>query len=61
MIEQLKELFRTPSAMTLAVRELEQAQRGLLEAQTSQEYSHRMSEYHNDRIKRLTTYLGYAK
>ena len=61
MIEQIKELVRAPSAMTLAVRELEQAQRGLLEAQTSQEYAHRMSEYHNDRIKRLTTYLGYAK
>jgi hypothetical protein len=61
MIEQIKELFRTPSAMTLAVRELEQAQRGLLEAQTSQEYAHRMSEYHSDRITRLTAYLGGAK
>ena len=61
MIAKMIELFRTPSAMTLAVRELEQAQRGLLEAQTSQEYSHRMSEYHNDRITRLTAYLGYYK
>ena len=61
MMSKILEIFREPSAMTLAVRELEQAQRGLLEAQTSQEFAHRMSEYHLDRINRLTAYLGDAK
>jgi len=57
------EMFRTPSAEVLALKELEEAERSLLEAQTSQEYSKRMAEYHNDRIKRLTAYLhlGVAK
>ena len=57
MFSKLIEMFRAPSAEVLALRELEQAERSLLEAQTSQEYAHRMSEYHNDRIKRLTAYL----
>ena len=61
MMSKILEIFREPSAMTLAVRELEQAQRGLLEAQTSQEYAPRMSEYQLDRINRLTAYLGDAK
>jgi len=57
MFDKIIEIFRAPSAEVLALRELEQAERSLLEAQTSQEYSKRMAEYHNDRIKRLTTYL----
>jgi hypothetical protein len=57
MFDKLIEMFRAPSAEILATRELEQAQRSLLEAHTSQEYAKRMSEYHNDRIKRLTAYL----
>ena len=63
MIAKLMEMFRTPSAEVLALKELEQAERSLLEAQTSQEYAKRMAEYNNDRIKRLTAYLhiGGAK
>jgi len=63
MLNKLMEMFRTPSAEVLALKELEQAERSLLEAQTSQEYAKRMAEYHNDRIKRLTAYLhiGGAK
>ena len=63
MFNKLIEMFRTPSAEVLALKELEEAERSLLEAQTSQEYSKRMAEYHNDRIKRLTAYLhlGVAK
>jgi len=57
MFNKLMEMFRTPSAEVLALKELEEAERSLLEAQTSQEYSKRMAEYHNDRIKRLTAYL----
>ena len=63
MFSKIMEIFRTPSAEVLALKELEEAERSLLEAQTSQEYSKRMAEYHNDRIKRLTAYLhlGVAK
>lgn len=57
MFDKLIEMFRAPSAEVLAMRELEQAERSMLEAQTSQEYAKRMTEYHNDRIKRLTAYL----
>ena len=57
MLRQLKETFRRPSAETLALRELEEAKRNLLEALSGAEYAKRMAEYHNDRIKRLTSYL----
>ncbi len=57
MLRQLKETFRRPSAETLALRELEDAKRSLLEALSGAEYAKRMAEYHNDRIKRLTAYL----
>ncbi len=60
MLRQLKETFRRPSAETLALRELEDAKRSLLEALSGMEYAKRMAEYHNDRIKRLTTYLKEA-
>lgn len=56
----LRNLFRRPSALVLAQRELEQAQRDLLAAQSGQEYAKRMSDYHADRIKRLTAYLRDA-
>lgn len=56
----LRNLFRRPSALVLAQRELEQAQRDLLDAQSGQEYAKRMSDYHADRIKRLTAYLRDA-
>ncbi len=57
MIDKLKDYFRLPSAKELAVKELEMAQRKLLEALSAQEYAKRMAEYHQDRIKRLTAYL----
>jgi len=57
MIEQIKDYFRLPSAKELAAKELETAQRKLLEALSAQEYAKRMADYHSDRIKRLTTYL----
>ena len=57
MIDHLKDYFRLPSAKELAAKELEMAQRKLLEALSAQEYAKRMADYHSDRIKRLTTYL----
>ena len=49
--------FRQPTALELATSELEEARRSLLSAQTAQEYARRMSEYHADRIARLTRYV----
>jgi len=57
MIDHLKDYFRLPSAKELAAKELETAQRKLLDALSAQEYAKRMGDYHSDRIKRLTAYL----
>jgi hypothetical protein len=57
MINQVKDYFRMPSPKELAAKELENAQRKLLEALSAQEYAKRMADYHSDRIKRLTAYL----
>jgi hypothetical protein len=57
MLDQIKEYMRLPSAKELAAKELEMAQRKLLEALSAQEYAKRMGDYHSDRIKRLTAYL----
>lgn len=52
--------FRKPSPLTLANAELEDARRSLLASQSATEYAKRMSEYHTDRIKRLTVFLKAA-
>jgi hypothetical protein len=57
MFDQIKEYMRLPSAKELAAKELETAQRKLLDALSAQEYAKRMGDYHSDRIKRLTAYL----
>ena len=57
MINHLKDYFRLPSAKEMAAKELEMAQRKLLDALSAQEYAKRMADYHSDRIKRLTAYL----
>jgi hypothetical protein len=57
MIDKIKDYFRLPSARELAAKELETAQRKLLDALSAQEYARRMADYHSDRIKRLTAYL----
>ena len=57
MINHIKEYWRMPSPKELAAKELEMAQRKLLEALSAQEYAKRMADYHSDRIKRLTAYL----
>ena len=57
MIDKIKDYWRMPSPKELAAKELEQAQRKLLDALSAQEYAKRMADYHSDRIKRLTAYL----
>lgn len=46
-------LFHTPSAEQLAVRELQEAKRELLLAQSGVEYATNMVRYHQARIDRL--------
>jgi hypothetical protein len=49
--------FRTPSEQELIAIELDQARRGLLEAQTGRDYANAMVIYHETRIDRLRTQL----
>ena len=58
MIGQLKKLWATPSAETIALRELEQSRRELLAAHTQAEYSAKLVEFHKAKIKRLTLFLS---
>lgn len=59
-IDWLKSVYTTPSAEQLALRELEDAKRRLLEAQSSREYATSMCSYYEAKIKRLTAYLHTA-
>lgn len=60
MWQTLKDIYGTPSAEAIALRELEMAKRSLLEAQSTKEYAESMVKYHDARIKRLTAYLREA-
>jgi hypothetical protein len=60
MYEWLKNTYVTPSAETIALRELEESKRRLLEAQSTREYAASMCNYYESKIKRLTTYLHNA-
>ena len=53
----IQDLWRMPSPKEMAAKELEEAKRRFLDAQSAMEYARRMSDYHADRIKRLTNYL----
>ena len=59
-IEWVKSAYVTPSAEALALRELEDSKRRLLEAQTAREYADSMCKYREAQIKRLTAYLHKA-
>jgi hypothetical protein len=60
LVNWVKNAYTTPSAETLALRELEDSKRRLLEAQTAREYADSMCKYREAQIKRLTTYLHKA-
>jgi hypothetical protein len=60
MCNWIKNVYATPSTEWLALRELEDAKRRLLEAQTAREYADSMCKYREAQIKRLTTYLHKA-
>jgi len=57
LIYRFQGIWRLPSAKEMAAKELEEAKRRYLDAQSAMEYARRMSDYHADRIKRLTNYL----
>ena len=46
--------FKVPSAMHLAVQELEEAKRELLRSLSAQEYATAMVAYNTDRVRRLS-------
>ena len=52
-MKRFKTFFATPTADELALRELAEAKRQLLEAQSAAEYATKMAEYHRNRIIRL--------
>jgi len=56
----VKNVYTTPSAEAIALRELEESKRRLLEAQSSREYAVSMCSYYEAKIKRLTAYLHTA-
>jgi hypothetical protein len=57
MIDRLTKLWARPSTEVLALKELEESKRSLLEAQTAREYADAMCKYREAQIKRLSAYL----
>lgn len=53
MLDQLKQLFKTPTADQLAKQEYDEARRELLMSQSAAEYHQSMIEYHIKRLLRL--------
>ena len=61
MITMIKRLLATPSPLEMVARELVQAQRSKLEAESACEYAVGMVHYNDARIKRLTRRLDELK
>jgi hypothetical protein len=61
MIGMVKRLLTTPTPLELAARELVQAQRAKLEAESACEYAASMIQYNDDRICRLRVRLDELK
>jgi hypothetical protein len=61
MKDLFKRLLSTPSPLEMAARELVQAQRAKLEAESAREYAHAMVCYNYDRILRLQERLNEMK
>ena len=57
LFEALKSPFRKPSPDALALAELEDAKRSLLEAQSAAEYATSVVQYNMSRISRLQQYV----
>ena len=61
MIQDLKKIFRRLTPLELAAKELAEAERSLLEAQTGREYADAIVEYNTKRIARLRKFLKQEK
>ena len=59
-VNYFKSVFDVPTAEMLALKELEDCKRKLLEAQTGKEYAESRCKYREAQIKRLTAYLHLA-
>jgi hypothetical protein len=57
MIEMTKRLLATPTPLEMVAKELVQAQRSKLEAESALDYAANMVNYNNDRIERLKVRL----
>jgi len=61
MINLIKKLLQTPSLIELVVKELVEAHRSKLEAESAQDYARSVVQYNIDRIERLTSTLNELK
>ena len=59
-MDYVKSLYRVPSAESLALSELEESKRKLLQAQSGRDYAVSMCDYYETKIVRLTNYLHNA-
>lgn len=53
----LVHLFKTPDAITIASRDLEEAKRNLLSMQSAAEHAAKMVEYYEGVVNRLSNYV----
>ena len=60
LAQQLMAVFRAPTAEVLAVQELADAKRSLLQALSAKEYASAMVTYHTERVYRLTNHIKEA-
>lgn len=61
MLKQLIALFRKPTALEIAVRDLEQAKRDYLTAMQHAEYYASIAQYNDGLISRLGNYVREAE
>jgi hypothetical protein len=61
MIKLTKRLMSTPTPLEMVARELVEAQRSKLEAESAREYAYHMVQYNDDRINRLRERLDELK
>jgi len=61
MISTIKKLLQTPTIIELVVKELVEAHRSKLEAESAQDYAKSVVQYNIDRIERLTKTLDELK
>ena len=52
-----KQVFKTPSALIIASRELEEAKRNLVATQATAEHAAKMVEFYSGVVNRLSNYI----